>query len=422
MTRIFSNGGSSDYVVNPFDRLAREASRLYLAAPYFTKFDRVVTAAQEGKIVQLLVGLNSITTPKALHAVSNIQNVSVRYFSTRHFHVKIYIFDDSALLGSSNLTDSGLLTNREAVICLDQPGDSSAVEAIRALFLDLWESAHVLTDEVLRKFKLAYDSAKRPGPDPDTEIENAVGRVQPRSADVTSWVESRERIFLKALQTQIYEQYRPAFREVTMILQGHGYRRAELKQAGPANETNRFLNWVRLTHAIGDDAWQSAPKREAEERQGLIATLGKEWATTDSPKIQMDYLAWLKTVERIFGTKAAIASASKEDISDGLLSLHAFAEQLRFTKGGLKALPIKFWEENPSLDRVRETLTYLIHGPGDFVERLHDVLYEAKFKLSLFGRFCALELYGTVKPEDCPPLNGRMAKALRYLGYDVVGA
>jgi hypothetical protein len=42
-------------------------------------------------------------------------------------------------------------------------------------------------------------------------------------------------------------------------------------------------------------------------------------------------------------------------------------------------------------------------------------------KLGRFGRFCALELDGTVKPEECPPINGRMAKALRYLGFDVKG-
>jgi hypothetical protein len=47
------------------------------------------------------------------------------------------------------------------------------------------------------------------------------------------------------------------------------------------------------------------------------------------------------------------------------------------------------------------------------------VLNDPKVKLGLFGFFCALELYGTVKPDDCPPMNGRMAKALRYLGFDV---
>lgn len=53
---------------------------------------------------------------------------------------------------------------------------------------------------------------------------------------------------------------------------------------------------------------------------------------------------------------------------------------------------------------------------------LHAILYDADMKFVMFGYFCALELYGTLKLEDCPPINGRMAEALRYLGYDVRGA
>lgn len=58
---------------------------------------------------------------------------------------------------------------------------------------------------------------------------------------------------------------------------------------------------------------------------------------------------------------------------------------------------------------------------GDFVERLHDVLF-GSMKLKLFGISCALELYGTIKPEEYPPVNGRIVKSLRYLGFDVRGA
>ena len=63
----------------------------------------------------------------------------------------------------------------------------------------------------------------------------------------------------------------------------------------------------------------------------------------------------------------------------------------------------------------------LIHRTGDFIQRLHDVLYDVEMKLGYFGYFCALELYGTLKPDECPPMKGRMAKALRYLGYEVRG-
>jgi hypothetical protein len=66
-------------------------------------------------------------------------------------------------------------------------------------------------------------------------------------------------------------------------------------------------------------------------------------------------------------------------------------------------------------------LKYLVHGGGEFVERLHDVLYKSASKIKSFGLSCSLELYGTVKPKDYPPVNGRIAKALRYPGFNVRG-
>lgn len=102
------------------------------------------------------------------------------------------------------------------------------------------------------------------------------------------------------------------------------------------------------------------------------------------------------------------------------MCVHAFSEQLRFTLGGAEALPTKFWEGNrDDLGRVQDTLIYLIHGHEEFAARIGSVLYDSKYKLASFGRFCALELVGTLKPEQVPPINGRMAKALRFLGFDV---
>jgi hypothetical protein len=58
---------------------------------------------------------------------------------------------------------------------------------------------------------------------------------------------------------------------------------------------------------------------------------------------------------------------------------------------------------NQDVAKVKRTLTYLVHGSGDFIiQRLHDVLYDPLLKLGYFGRFCALELYRTIKPEECP--------------------
>ena len=189
------------------------------------------------------------------------------------------------------------------------------------------------------------------------------------------------------------------------------------------NETNRFLNYVRLTHVIGDDAWRDAPELDRPEREAKIVRLGREWVGAADNKVPVDFVAWLSDVERIFGSVEAIDAALKEVIMEGLMSLHAFTEQSRFVRGGWDNLPDEFLRQNDNdVGRVKSTLSNLLYGSGDFVERLHDTLYDASWRLGPFHYFSALELYGTVKPEECPPLNGRMAKALRYLGFRVRGA
>jgi phosphatidylserine/phosphatidylglycerophosphate/cardiolipin synthase-like enzyme len=160
MTRIFSNGPRKDYVINPFNKLAAGASQLFLAAPYFTHADPILAAVNQGKRVQLLVGLNAATSPQALRQVHEVVGLAVRYLTSR-FHAKIFIFNDTALLGSSNLTDGGFYANREAVICLDQADDIDAIEDIRALFLELWEAGQVLTREKLDQFAKAHAAAKK---------------------------------------------------------------------------------------------------------------------------------------------------------------------------------------------------------------------------------------------------------------------
>ncbi|HLK15635.1 MAG TPA: phospholipase D family protein [Fimbriimonadaceae bacterium] len=418
MTRLYSNG-VGDFVLNPFNKLIQTSSQLSLAAPYFTMADPIVRAANGGKLVQLLVGLNAATSPQALAATHGLANLAVRYL-THRFHAKIYVFDTAALVGSSNLTDGGMLSNREATVQID---DLETLEEIRALFVELWDSALVLTTETLAAFRQAHSAIARAGPDPDTLIEQAVGKAAPPNIDVRSRTKTGEQIFLQELRRQVYEQYRPAFSEVNDLLVANAFRLPELSGVGEANETNRFLNWVRLTHAPGDDSWQGAPLRDQASRRTEILALGDEWSKAERSHVPDSYVDWLERVQRTFGTTEAIDRASKDELSHAFTSLHAFAEQLRFVKGGLAHLPAAFWEANgQDVAKVKHTLRHLVHGSGDFIVRLHDVLYDPKMKLRMFGRFSALELFGTLRPELCPPMNGRMAKALRFLGFDVRGS
>lgn len=420
MRRVFSNGPLRDFVINPFTDILNNSTNLHIAAPYVTETTDILRAVKNGKSVNLLVGLNSSTSPSALSAVHGIPNIAIRYL-TRRFHAKIYLSHTAALVGSSNLTDGGLRSNREATVRLDQADDPDAMEELRALFVDLWESAQVLTTEKLDRFTDVCNKVKRSGPDLDIVIEDAVGKAEPINIRVGSTIRTSERIFLEELRRQVYEQYRPAFNEVTRILEANKFRRPELQDVGTASETNRFLNWVRLTYAPGDE-WESGPLRSEDGRRSEITRLGQEWTTTTEDKIPSDYIDLLRLLRTVFGSPEAIDAVSEQLLTQGLMSIHAFCEQIRFVKGGTAQLPIAFWaDNNQDVTKTKRTLRYLIHGSGDFIHRLHDVLYDPTMKLARFGRFCALELYGTIKPEHCPPMNGRMAKALRYLGFDVRG-
>jgi hypothetical protein len=282
------------------------------------------------------------------------------------------------------------------------------------------EAANVLPPEKARDFRLAHAGTDRKGPDPDALIEAAVGRAHPPNVHVSSLVQSRERMFLEGLRRTVYEEYRPAFAEVRDILAEGGFRRPELAEIGPLNETNRFLNWVRLTYAPGETAWRAATTLSPEERRARLRSLGAEWAQTPDSKVPEGYVSALRTVGEAFGTRGDIDRADLDELTVGLMSLHAFYEQLRFVKGGAAALPGAFWSANGNnISKVRRSLGQLLHGSGDFAERLHDALYKPSLKLGHFGLFCALELFGTVRPEIFPPVNGRMAKALRYLGFAV---
>ncbi|WP_056484050.1 phospholipase D family protein [Sphingomonas sp. Leaf208] len=420
MRRVFTNA-SRNFVGSAFDNRVRNARNVLLAAPYFTDGARILAAVQAGRSVRLIVGLNSATSPFELEKLHHLPGLSIRFLTSR-FHAKIFIFDDIAMVGSSNLTDGGMMSNREAVVCLDRAEDSDAIDEVKQLFRDLWESAAVLTDEKLAAFKSSWTMVRRKYGDADAEIEAAVGKNQPANISVDSRSPSRERIFLEDLRQLVYEQYRPAFSEVEGILVANHFRRPELAGAGLANETNRFLNWLRLTRVAGDDAWRDAPLRAPEQRRAIVIEAGQAWRDAEQSRVPDDYLDWLGRVDAAFGSAERIAGLSPEEIADGLTALHAFAEQLRFTKGGLSNLPTAFWTANGGdAARVRKTLAHLLYGDGDFIERLHDALYLPRYELGLFGRFCALELFGTVHPERCPPMNGRMAKALRFIGFDVPG-
>jgi hypothetical protein len=253
----------------------------------------------------------------------------------------------------------------------------------------------------------------------DRKVEDAVGRAEPPNISVGSKKKSSEYIFLEALRRRVYEQFKPAFDEVSAVLSENGLHRPEWSESDDGSKTNRFLNWVRLMHGAGDD-WQKSPLRSQTDRRLELLRLGNEWTSTDKPHIPQDYFMNLKQLRAVFASKESLQAASREDLSMALMGIHAFEEQIRFIKGGYAAILDYFWNENhEDVDRVKRSLAHLLFGKEEFIRRLYDLLYFSEWKISHFGESCALELSGTARPEICPPMNGRSAKGLRCIGFNV---
>ncbi len=417
MGRIFSNGPLKDFVIKPFTDLVFGSTQISVMSPFVTRVEDLIEAAKSGKRVDLLVGLNSATSPAALSKAHQQHGIEIRYYAHHRFHAKVYLFDTAAMIGSSNLTDPGLMYNREATIVLNDADDADDIVDLRAIFEELWDAAPVLTDAVLGRFTEARERFPSAA---DERIVGFVGEVAPPNVNIGSQIKKPSRVFLENLGRQISD-YRKAFEEVSRVLEENSLHRAELMPLGGANQANRFLSWVRATYATGD-SWEKVPIRSQTERRDVIVALGQKWAAPDSDKVSDGYIAGVKEVESTFGSVSAIDEATKEELTEGLVSLHAFGEQYRFVKREV-TLPVAFWNDNDDdVQKVKKTLKYLLYGGGDFVERLYDVLHVRLLKLSLFGLSCSLELFGTIKPEEFPPINQRIVKGLKYIGFDVRGA
>src|SRR5712691_5347680 len=108
---LFSNSplGLRDFTINFFYENARGLRSAQLACPFFSSAEPLEILTNEGcSKIQLIVRLCSFTSPSALMQAKLIPKTQIRYFTSDAFHAKFYVLGNVALIGSANLTNSGL--------------------------------------------------------------------------------------------------------------------------------------------------------------------------------------------------------------------------------------------------------------------------------------------------------------------------
>lgn len=414
MRVLFTNRPKGkDFTVNFFYSRGPSANTAQLACPFFTDFEPLKILKDAGcQHIRLIVRLCEATSPDALQAARSLGDVDIRFFTSSAFHAKFYILGQFALIGSANLTDAGMKSNRELSIAIGS--EDEVFDEIPAFFDELWNSASVLTTDALDRFKAWRRLNNRPDAPPIDGIEPS----SPITIAVKTQIENRTRTYLESFRALYVEKLIPAYRIVEEIYAEQGKRHPAFTDRSHDYEIDRFLFWVR--GFTTDEQLDQHPYRTGEDLRSNIRRHVADWFKTEPSGLNIDEqrLDRIDRLQQLFADRERLEYVEMDQIADLLQGCAAFVEMLRFTKGGLEN-HIKAFKKDNDITKVRSSLRHLAFGPGDYVQRVYDCVYLPEYRLSHWGRNCTLELFGWINKEKAPPFNGRIIKALRYLGFDV---
>lgn len=414
MRVLFTNRPKGkDFTVNFFYLNGANATSAQLACPFFTDFEPLKILKDAGcQHIQLIVRLCEATSPDALLSAKALGGVDVRFFTSPAFHAKLYILGPFALIGSANLTGSGMKSNRELSIAIHS--EDPIFDEVPAFFDELWNAASVLTSDALERFK-AWRRHNNVQTLPPIE---GIEPSSPVTIAVETQIQNRVRTYLESFRALYVEKLIPAYRVVEEVYAEQGKRHPAFLDHSHDYEIDRFLFWVR--GFTTDEQLEQHPVRTADDLRGNIRKYVSEWFQIPTSKLNIDKerLVRIDRLQALFAEPEALNHVGLDEIADLLRGCAAFVEMLRFTEGGLEN-HIKAFKRDNDISKIRTSFHQLAFGPGDYVQRVYDCVYLPEYKLSHWGRNCTLELFGWINKDKAPPFNGRIIKALRFLGFNV---
>lgn len=413
---LYANTSGQDSLRVAFPRLAEGTRRIRFASPFFSYSQALESLAKDGRSIHLIVRLGPSTNPEHLRDVLKLSNIHVRYFTSRRFHTKLYIFGDQcALVGSANLTGAGLQRNREAAVTVHSSNPD--FEALVRLYESYWSEADVFTKERLEKYDRLYRELPSSKPERDfvDVLKDEFGDILPSAGiQVDIKKQSSDKLYLEDYRRK-YQTFLTAFREIEST-----YKKAEIRKVDDVPlriEIDQFFNYIRQKHCHGEE-FRDVPLLSGNERTDRVARFLKHWEAAQWEYLTERIPTRFEQINSRFGTTSAIEDCNLDDILEALEICHSFKEQLRFHEGGLPTLRAEFREE-AEVSQVQESLEYLLHGEDSFVERMGALIFEEGFHIPKCGRSVTQELLGWVNSDNIPICNSRTLKSIRHMGFDV---
>lgn len=416
---LYTNRNShGDFIRSALLSAGEDDEPAYIASAFFTDHGLLRGMAFKSKRVRLVVRLGFPTSPKALNDALVDRNVDVRYFTDATFHPKLYIFGSRvAYVGSANLTAAAGLSNQEILVAI--PSDDPRFVELSALFAEYWDQAAVLNETILDEYRKTYDAHRKVDEQVaalDRAVEERLGRVRFENIDRGKVVRSKENIFVDSYR-KAYQETVSAFQTIRDAYLADGRRKVPDEQLPLRLEVDSFFSFVR-DHIAAGEAWLETPLGWNAAREMDLARALGQWHAATWPHLETIVTTNYPRLVKVFRGATSILDATDGELFDALLTLHSFHDSLRFHSGGIAGLRKAFIDRNDPA-KVRDTLSYLVHGKDELVQRMANVLYQPEKKLNTFGQANVQELIGWQNNEDMPVINGRTTKILRYFGFDV---
>lgn len=417
---LYSNRNSrSDFIQNAINMLITKANSINIAVAFLTDTNVLENLSNQGCKVRIVVRLGFPTSPDALESLLKISNIEARFFSDRSFHPKLYIFGASgALVGSANLTHSAMTTNQEIMLHVD--AEDNIFSELVDLFSEYWNEAKVLTRQTVEDYKKIYEKFKSLSYDVsnlETEVHKKIGKVVGFNIGRDKTKQSKENIFIEDYR-KTYQESVSAFNTIRQVYEKVGTRKISESKIPLRLEIDSFISFVRDKHAK-KESWKKTPIVSGKSQNDNIRELVEAWHQTPWPyfeeTIVNETYPRLKTV---FASESSISEENADEIFQALCTLHSFHDRLRFYPGGLDTLKHEFLGKN-DINKIKESLTYLIYGETEIIERMANLIFNHKYKLNVFGQANVQEMIGWQNKEELPVINGRTTKILRYFGFNV---
>ena len=220
---------------------------ILIATAFFNNTQMIKYFLENNCIIKMLVRLDHGTNAFKLKDIINLPNVFVRYFTGNRFHPKFYLFKNGiAFIGSSNLTDAGLISNNEANISL--PVDSPVYEELEKQFNLYWANARVLDNEILDRYIKANEKTQNEldqlQSKIDKQIQHEFGLIDFSDTNYSKEIFDKKELYIEDFKRS-YQLFLTNFEVLREIYKSINLRKINESKLPLRIEIDQFFNWIR---------------------------------------------------------------------------------------------------------------------------------------------------------------------------------